>query len=111
MTEEDKVRPAREPFNFSAKINELWTGKMPLFQGFWMYYFSALVVLKVLGDVSGFFSAIFGIMELVWAGFMVKPIFIAADQYKGDKSVALAAKAAVIGLGLLALLDAYGKIF
>ena len=111
MDEKDKARPAKDPFNFNAKIHELWTAQMPLFQVFWMYYFSVLVVLKVLGDFSGLFSAIFGIMELVWAGFMIKPVFLAADKYKGDKSVALAAKASVIGLGLLVLLDVYGKIF
>jgi len=66
---------------------------------------------KVLGDTLGFLAPLFGLLELVWSGFMVKPIFIAADKYEGEKYWALAAKAAAVLIGIGVVLDVLGKIF
>lgn len=98
-------------FNFNEVLFKLWHGEFPLLEAFWLYYVAALFVLKVLGDVLAFLGPVFGLFEVVWAGFMVKPVFLAAAQYRGRAELALAAKGAVVVFGVFALLDSLGKIF
>ena len=85
-----------ENFDFNTTIQQLWNGGIPLVQTFWFYYFGVIFVLHFLAKViPGFF-----VLELVWAGFMVKPIFVAAEAYKGPSHWALLAKIAAVLIGL-----------
>lgn len=116
MTQDNKMSPPPQTppggnFNFNQIVHDLWMGNLPLLQVFWLYCFSILLVLKVLGDMLGFLSAIFALFELIWAGFMIKPVFLAADRYKGAEHWAQLAKGAVVGIGLLVLFDVFGKLF
>ncbi|PJB69025.1 MAG: hypothetical protein CO093_11650 [Alphaproteobacteria bacterium CG_4_9_14_3_um_filter_47_13] len=90
----------KEKFDFNTMIQSLWNGKLPLQQVFWIYYFAIILGLSVLGSVLTPLAIIFGLFKIVWAGFMVKPIWVAADLYKGPQHWALAAKAAAIVIGL-----------
>lgn len=98
---------------FKAKLQQLWNGDVPLKETFWLYYFAVMVILMVLGDITGIIGFIFGLASLVWAGFMVKPIIAAADKYEGDKNIALLAKvvAILIGLGVLGSLLGGGRYY
>ncbi|GEM_PF-2310909 len=97
--------------DFNLIVHELWKGDLPLLQVFWLYYFTVLFVLKVMGDMLLFLASVFGIFELVWAGFMIKPVIFAADRYKGPANWKMAAKVGVLGIGLLVIADVVGKIF
>lgn len=79
-----------------AKIRELWAGNVPLFETFWIYYFAAVVVLQIVGMALGVLDVLFFLAALGWAGFMVRPIWLAADKYAGPKHWAALAKIAVI---------------
>jgi len=118
MSEEQKPSPTTpEPkmrdvdFDFNQIVHELWNGKLPLFQVFWLYYFAVLFVLKVLGDMMGVLASVFALFELVWAIFMIKPVIIAANQYEGPKHWALGAKAIAILMSGFVLLDVVAKMF
>ena len=51
-------------------------------------------------------------MKIIWAGFMVKPIWLAADKYAGEKLWATLAKIAAIVIGLSVLADLlYGMAY
>lgn len=93
-----------QKFDGRAIIQQLWLGQVPLFQTFWIYYFAVIAVLHILAGVLGFMGPILVLMKIIWAGFMVKPIWLAADKYAGEKLWATLAKIAaiVIGIGVLA---------
>jgi hypothetical protein len=82
-----------------ATIKDLWNGDIPLFKTFWLYHFAAQIVLSLLAGMIG----LFGLVSVLWAGFMVKPIFGAASKYKGNKLYALLAKiaAVLVALGVI----------
>ena len=75
-----------------AKIKALWAGDVPLFETFWIYYFAAVIVLQVVGSALGILGILFFLIALGWAGFMVRPIWLAADKYAGPKHWAMLAK-------------------
>jgi hypothetical protein len=85
------------------RLRELWDGKIPLVQTFWLYYVGIVVILKFFGKTDGLFGELANIFAILWAGFMVKPIIAAADRYTGDRIWSLLAKitAAIIGLAVL----------
>ncbi len=86
-----------------AKIKALWAGDVPLFETFWIYYFAAVVVLQVVGSALGILGILFFLAALGWAGFMVRPIWLAADKYAGPKHWATLAKIAAILIALCVL--------
>lgn len=99
MTAEKKSGQPREKFDFSATIQNLWQGRLPLKQVFWVYYVAVMLVIKLVGIVLPMFFVISALFQIIWAGFMVKPIFVAADKYKGPQHWALLAKVFAILLG------------
>jgi hypothetical protein len=102
---EPKQASGQKKFDFGTTVQQLWNGKIPLFEAFWIYYFAAMIVLTVLSSVLAPLSFMFGTIRLAWAGFMVKPIWLAAENYKGDQKYALLAKGAAILIALGALGD------
>lgn len=92
-----------QKFDGRAIIQQLWNGQVPLFQTFWLYYFAVIAVLHILAGVLGFMAPILILLKIIWAGFMIKPIWLAADKYAGEKIWATLAKifAILIGLGVL----------
>lgn len=86
-----------------ATLTKLWEGNVPLVQTFWLYYFVGIFVLRL---IAGAVGPVVGIVILVWAGFMVLPIWRSADKYSGNSLFALAAKiaAVVVALGVLGTL-------
>lgn len=81
------------------RLKSLWEGQVPLARTFWQYYFIAVVVLGLIGQ----YLTLVGFAGVLWAGFMVMPIWRAADKYSGKPLYALLAKVAavLIGLGVL----------
>lgn len=109
MSEKRKRPPASRPASqktaserqagrkdFNVVLHELWHGKIPLMQAFWLYFFSALFALRILANILPGFGNLFLLFQMVWAGFMVKPIMVAADKYKGPAYWAVAAKVAAV---------------
>ncbi len=92
--------------DFNTTIQSLWQGKIPLVQTFWLYYFCAMFVLGLLGNILPGLSNLFALFQLILAGFMVRPIIISADKYTGPSHWALLAKiaAVLIGIGVIARL-------
>lgn len=86
-----------------ATLKALWNGDIPLAQTFWLYYVAAIIVLRLLAGLVG---PLMGLAILGWAGFMVLPIWRAADKYTGNTLFALLAKAVaiLIALGVLSTL-------
>lgn len=78
------------------KIKALWAGDVPLFETFWIYFFAAVIVLQVVGAALGVLGILFFLAALGWAGFMVRPIWLAADKYAGPKHWAVLAKVAAV---------------
>lgn len=94
--------------NVKERCLSLWHGEIPLVQTFWVYYFLAVFALKIVGNgLDGTLEAIFGLLALGWAGFMVKPIIASADKYTGEKQWALLAKIAAVLIGLGVLVDLF----
>lgn len=91
-------------FDFNTMLQQLWNGSIPLMKTFWLYYFAVIFALKVASGIPGL-GSMFILLQLVWAGFMVKPIWVAADKYKGPAHWALLAKAAAILIGLAVVGD------
>ncbi len=79
-----------------SKIKALWAGEVPLFETFWIYYFAVVVVLQLVGGAFGALWFLFFVVSLGWAGFMVRPIWLASDKYAGPKHWAMLAKIAAI---------------
>lgn len=77
-------------------LKNLWEGRIPLARTFWQYYFIAVVVLGLIGQ----YLAIAGFAGVLWAGFMVMPIWRAADKYTGKPLYAMLAKVAAVLVGL-----------
>ena len=86
--------------DIKATLTKLWNGEVPLAHTFWLYYVVGVIVLRVLAGVVG---SVMGIVIVGWAGFMVLPIWRAADKYEGNNLFALLAKiaAVLIALGVL----------
>jgi len=95
-------RYARE---FLVRLRHLWRGKIPLVQTFWLYYFTVILALKLLAGSHGLRSDFFGLVTLLWAGFMVKPIISAADNYRGDQIWAALAKILALIIAVCVLSD------
>ena len=83
-----------------ATLTKLWNGDVKLAHTFWLYYFVGVLVLRL---ITGLVSPALGIIALAWAGFMVMPIWRAADKYDGNNIFALLAKiaAVLVALGVL----------
>ena len=105
MTEDSKQKAAAGKVDFNTTIQSLWQGKVPLAQAFWIYYFAIVLALTVFGSILGPLARITGILGIVWAGFMVKPIWLAADAYQGPKHWAVLAKIAAVLVGIGVVLD------
>lgn len=90
-----------------AKLQTLWNGDVPLGQAFWLYYFVAVFVLKIIGSIGGSVEVLFGLLALGWSAAMVKPIFASADKYTGEKHWALAAKAAAVIIAIGVFLNLF----
>lgn len=86
-----------------AKVKALWAGDVPLFETFWIYYFAIVAGLQIVGGVFGLLWILFFLASLAWAGFMVRPIWLAADKYAGPKHWATLAKIAAILIALCVL--------
>lgn len=84
-----------------TRLKELWNGEIPLCQCFWLYYFSAVLIVSVIGGlIGGILYGLLNIIALGWSGFMVMPVIRSSEKYKGDKNWALAAKIAAILIAL-----------
>ena len=102
---EGKKKGGKGSFDFGSTIFDLWNGNLPLFQVFWLYYFAAVVAMTFAGNVLAFLAPVLGVLKVIWAGFMVKPIWLAADNYKDNKNYALLAKIAAVLIGVAVLGD------
>ncbi len=81
--------------------NDLIKGKYRLIEVFWLYYFVPILVLGIIGGVlGGLLSVLFNLASLLWAGFMVIPIWKSADNYGGNTIFAVLAKIAAVLIGL-----------
>lgn len=115
MSEDNKSAPepgqepakqaSRDKFDFNTTIQALWNGEVPLVETFWLYYFLAVFAFSVLGGMLAFLAPLFGLLKIVWAGFMIKPIWLAADKYKGPEYWVWAAKIAAVLIGIGVVLD------
>lgn len=108
MSEENKQEQSAKPakkFDFNVMIFELWNGKLPLLKVFWLYYFAVIFVLTALGNMLGALATVIGLFKIIWAGFMVKPIWVASDNYKGPQHWAMLAKVAAVLIGLAVIGD------
>ena len=83
-----------------AKLKSLWEGEVPLFQAFWLYYFIGVFVLKTLATIIQPLYGLFSILAVLWAGFMVRPIFMSAHKYEGEKIWSILAKISAILIGI-----------
>ncbi|HTK84163.1 MAG TPA: hypothetical protein VL625_03670 [Patescibacteria group bacterium] len=115
-SEDSNAPPARAPLfsaaqlpryarQFLVRLRQLWRGKVPLLQTFWLYYFTVILALKLLGGTHGARGDFFGLLTLFWAGFMVKPIISAADNYRGDQIWAALAKILALIIAVCVLSD------
>jgi hypothetical protein len=115
-SEDSNSPPARAPLfsaaqlpryarEFLVRLRHLWRGKIPLAQTFWLYYFSVILALKLLAGAHGWRSDFFGLVTLLWAGFMVKPIIASADNYRGDQIWAALAKILALIIAVCVLSD------
>ena len=100
-------RPAlpRSAKEVMVRIRHLWRGKIPLTQTFWLYYFAIIFVLRMMARTQGFTAEFFNLLTVLWAGFMVKPILAAADNYTGDKIWAALAKICAVIIAVCVLSD------
>jgi|JI10StandDraft_1071094.scaffolds.fasta_scaffold06589_7 hypothetical protein len=110
----DEQKPSSPKFDINKlqeqmaiKMQELWNGKIPLFQAFWIYYFSVVLALNLMAASLGFLGNIIAVFAIGWSAFMVKPIWVAADKYAGPKHWSLLAKVAA----LLILIQAITLLF
>lgn len=103
MTRQNGKKASACQCNFNATIQALWNGKIPLMKVFWIYYFAVILGLAMMGKSLSFLDSVPDLLGMIWAGFMVKPIWVSADHYKGPQHWALGAKAAsvLIGLGVI----------
>lgn len=94
---------------FKEKLANLWAGNIPLAQTFWLYYVALTFVLGFIGNSMN--QPFFLLLSLLWAGYMVLPIWRAANNYTTLKLYAVLAKVAavIIGLGTLSNLLNYGS--
>lgn len=86
-----------------ANLKALWEGKVPLFTVFWIYYVGIVFVLKALSFII--FGSLFNLISVLWAGFLVKPIFTSADKYEGNSLWALLAKVAAVCIAIGVIRD------
>lgn len=92
--------PEPKKFDGRETLQQLWNGNIPLFQTFWIYYFIIIVILSLLSGALLFIAPLLNVLKIVWAGFMVKPIWMASDKYAGEKIWAVLAKICAIFIGL-----------
>ena len=102
---EDPTPPVFNQERVKARLRQLWQGEIPLAQAFWLYYFLGIVLLNILSSVDGLIGLAFGLMTVTWAGFMIKPVFMAADRYKGEKHWVILAKIAAVIVLIEVILD------
>lgn len=85
----------------TEKLKILWGGDVPLAQTFWQYYFLTVIVLGFLGNAMGL--ALVSLLAVLWAGFMVMPIWRSSDKYQGLPLYRTLAKVAAILVAIGAL--------
>ena len=93
-----------------GKLKDLWEGRVPLVETFWLYYFAISFVLHLLSRMAPGLGIVFSLLGLVWAGFMIRPIWKAADNYEGEEIWAILAKIAAVLIGLGVLSGLLGSI-
>lgn len=86
-----------------AKLRALSDGTMPLQTIFWSYFFLPSAGLWILSGIGGFPGLLLSLANFGWCAYMAKPVIVAANQYTGEKHLALLAKGAVIVILLSAL--------
>jgi len=97
-----------EPEFIKGRLKELWEGKIPLVQCFWIYYFAVVFVLCILASaIGGLIGGLLNLIMLAWAAYMVMPVMRSAEKYEGEKMWALLAKIAAI---LIAISVAAGAL-
>lgn len=100
-----EVKASGKKFDFNSLVHRLWQGKVALPEAFWLYFFAVVIGLGVVGNVLGPLSKFFSILSTIWAGFMIKPIWVAADKFEGAKHWATAAKIAAVLIGITVVGD------
>lgn len=73
-------------------IKEMQAGNLPLFKAFWLYYFTPIFVLQVVGAMFGVVGIVFSLAALAWAGYNIMPLWKIADKYTGPAHWTLLAK-------------------
>ena len=102
---DDPKRPLINQEMIKARLRQLWQGEVSLLETFWLYFFAGVIILSALSSIDGLIGVAFELMTLAWAGFMVKPVFMAADRYKGEKHWAILAKIAIVVILIEVILD------
>ncbi|GJL84315.1 MAG: hypothetical protein DHS20C02_00900 [Micavibrio sp.] len=100
MNEKNKKQETKKK-DMRETADDLIKGKYRLIEVFWLYYFVPVLVLNTLGTaLGGLLAVLLNLVALLWAGFMVIPIWKSADNYKGNKALAILAKIVAVLVGL-----------
>lgn len=102
-----KAAGSGKGFDPKEKVKSLWAGKESLFNTFWLYYFAGVFVLQLLARAIDPLTTLLSLLALIWAGFMVRPIWLAATAYQGQKVWAVLAKLIAIFIALAVLGDVF----
>ncbi len=87
-------------------VRQLLKGEFKLVKTFWLYFFLPIFVLRFLAAfIGGPIGALFQVCALLWAGFMMIPVWKSADHYEGNFILAWLAKGVAILTGISILLS------
>ncbi len=79
--------------DIKEKFETLWNGDVPLVKTYWLYYFTGVFILRI---ITALISPALAMVALLWAGFMIVPIWRSADKYSGNRLFALLAKISAV---------------
>lgn len=97
----DSHMPDSEQPAARIRMQQLWDGQVPLVTTFWLYYFVAVAALNILAlAIGGPIGRVMLVFALLWAGFMVRPIWKAAEHYQGEPVLAVIAKVVAVLIGI-----------
>lgn len=90
--------------DIKARLQMIRSGDMGLSETFWVYFVSIAALLFVAGLALGALGGMFFLAAAGWTIFMVRPVFKAADQYRGNEGWVIAAKCSVAVFAIFAAL-------
>lgn len=111
-----KRTPSADPLDEDAQevrtqLQLISSGDLGLSETFWVYLVSISIVINFVGLFSGPLYGTFAVAAAGWSVFMVKPVFLAAQDYQGLQLWGILARVVAVLVAIIFIITALTSLF